>query len=75
MFKQVDTLEPDRQLEFLDVLHVTNQTAKGGFITKYFTKKTDQNWCLLNGSSHQPLSVYKSIVFGEAVRLRKLNET
>ena len=75
MFKQVDTLEPDRQLEFLDVLHVTDQTAKGGFITKYFTKKTDQNWCLLNGSSHHPLSVYKSIVFGEAVRLRKLNET
>ena len=39
MFKQVDTLEPDRQLEFLDVLHVTDQTAKGGFITKIFYKE------------------------------------
>ena len=43
VFKQMDTSEPGRQLEFLDVLHVMHQTAKGGFITKNFTKKTAQN--------------------------------
>ena len=64
VFKQIDTSEPDRQLEFLDVLHVMDQTAKGEFITKNLTKKTAQNRCFLNGSSHHPLSVYKSIVFG-----------
>ena len=49
VFKQIDISEPDRLLEFLDVLHVTDQTAKEGFITKTFTKKTAQNWCFLNG--------------------------
>ena len=43
VFKQIDASEPDRQLEFLDVLHVTDQTAKRGFVTKNFTKKTAQN--------------------------------
>ena len=67
LFQQIDTLEPDTQLELLDVLHVTDQTANGGFITKNFSKKTAQNCCFLNGSSHNPFSVYKSIVFEEAV--------
>ena len=39
LFKQIDTSEPDRKLEFLDVLRVIDQTAKGRFITKNFTKK------------------------------------
>ena len=30
VFKQIDTSKPDRQLEFLDVLQVTDQTAEGG---------------------------------------------
>ena len=67
VFKQIDTSEPDRQLKFLNVLHVTDQTAKGGFITKNFTTKASQNRYFLNGSSHHLLNVYKSIVFGEAV--------
>ena len=53
---------------------MTNQTAKGGFITKNFTKKTAQNRCFLNGSLYYPLNIYKLIAFGEAVRLRRLNE-
>ena len=47
LFKQIDTSEPDRQLEFLDVLRVIDQTAKGRFITKNLTKKTAQNRCFL----------------------------
>ena len=68
VLKQINTSEPYRQLEFLNVLNVTDQTAIGGFITKNCTKKTTQNRCFLNGSSHHPIYVYKSIVFGEVVR-------
>ena len=64
----------DNKLEFLDVLHVTTLNAKSGFITKKFIKSTAKNRYFLNGASHHPTSVYKSIVFGEAVRLRRLNE-
>ena len=64
----------DNKLEFLDVLHVTTLNAKGGFITKNFIKSTAKDRCFLNGASHHPTSVYKSIGFGEAVQLRRLNE-
>ena len=74
VFKQIDTSEPDRELEFLIFLHETDQTAKEGFITKTFYKQNSPKLVFLNGSSHNPLNVYKSIVFGEAVRLRRLND-
>ena len=44
------------------------------FITKSFTKSTAKDRCFLNGISHHYTSVYKSIVFEEAVRLYRLNE-
>ena len=46
---------------------------QGGFITKNFLKSTAKDRCFFS-ASHHPTSVYKSIVFGEAVRLRRLNE-
>ena len=39
-----------------------------------FCKIYSRSLCFLNGASHHPTSKYKSIVFGEAVRLRRLNE-
>ena len=56
------------------MLHVTTPNAKGGFITRNFIKSTAKDRCLLNGASHHSTSVYKSIVFGEAVQLRRLIE-
>ena len=50
--------------------HITTLNAKGSFITKNFIKSTAKDQCFLNGASHHPTSIYKSIVFGEAVRLR-----
>ena len=44
------------------------------FFTKNFIKSTAKDRCFLNGASHHPTSVYKSIIFGEVVRLRRLNE-
>ena len=39
VFKQMDTSEPDRQLEFLDVLHVMHQTAKEDLLQKILLRK------------------------------------
>ena len=61
-------------MQFFDVLHVTNLNAKGGFITKNFIKSTAKDRCFLYGASHHPTTVYKSIAFGEAVQLCRLNE-
>ena len=74
VFNSINTKNMDNKLEFLDVLHVTTLNAKGGFITKSFIKSTAKDRCFLNGASHHPTSVYKSIIFGEAVQLRRLNE-
>ena len=63
------------KLEFLNVEHQTDDSFKGGFFTKNFVKPTATDRCFLHGHSHHPPNVYKSIVFGEAVRLRRLNES
>ena len=73
LFNSINTGKINNELEFLDVLHVTTVNAKGGFITKNFIESTAKDRCFLNGASHHPTSVYKSIVFGEAIRLGRLN--
>ena len=45
-----------------------------GFYTKDFFKPTATERTFLHGKSHHPPAVFKSIVCGEAVRLRRLNE-
>ena len=72
VFNSINTRKIDNEL--LDVLHVTTLNAKGGFITKNFIKSTAKDRCFPNGAPHHPTSVYKSIVFGEAVRLCRLHE-
>ena len=58
------------------MLHGTTLNAKCGFITKNFIKFTAKNRCFLHGALHHPTPVYlyKSIVFGEAVRFHRFNE-
>ena len=65
----------ENQLEFLDVLHICNATARIGFVTKDFQKPTTIYRCFLNGASHHPPHVFRSIVHGESIRMRRLNET
>ena len=76
-FRQIQTgsLEQNTSMEFLDVDHVIDSTAVGGFYTKEFIKPTALNRTFLHGKSHHPISVFKSIVFGEAMRMRRLNES
>ena len=47
----------------------------GGFYTRDFVKPTALDRTFLNGKSFHPTHIFKSIVFSEAVRLRRLNKT
>jgi len=59
-------------MEFLDVEHQLDPHSPGGFYTRDFTKPMAVDRTFLHGKSHHPPTVYKSVVFGEAVRLRRL---
>ena len=39
-----------------------------------FDKPTSVGWRFIHGSSHHPPSTFKSITFGEAIRLKRLNQ-
>ena len=43
-------------------------------MTKNFVKPTAKERQFINGKSHHPQSTFKSILFGEAIRLRRLNQ-
>ena len=58
----------------MEILHVSNATARIGFVTKDFQKPTAINRCFWNGASHHPPHVFRSIVYGESIRMRRLNE-
>ena len=73
-FRSVNTQEPNSRVEFLDVEHVTQSDASGGLITRDFVKPTALDRCFLNGKFFHPYHIFKSIVFGEAVRLHRINE-
>jgi len=67
-------MEADGSVELLDVHHCLAPNEKYGFITNDFVKATAEHRCFISGLSHQPCSTFKSIVFGEAIRMRRLNE-
>ena len=73
-FKTICTNDYNSQIEFLDVLHQPMMNAKKGFIIRDFVKPTAINRTFLDGRSYHPTHVYKSIIIGEAKRLRRLNE-
>ena len=74
IFRKITTLDIDASLEFLDVEHIVNHHYSGGFFTKNYIKPTSVQRLFLNGKSYHPRSVFKSIVFGESTRLRRLCE-
>ena len=74
-FRYVNTAELGSCLEFLDVEHKIDNSHFGGFYTRDFVKPTALDRTFLNGKSFHPTHIFKSIVFSEAVRLRRLNET
>lgn len=74
-FRKCSTSDQNGEVEFLDLLHVIDPSTHVGFITTAFTKPTALGCRFINGRSHHPPHVFKSIVYGEAIRLRRLNET
>ena len=60
---------------FLDVEHKINSNFAGGFYTRNFVKPTVIDCTFLNGKSFHPQHIFKSIVFSESIRLRRLNES
>jgi hypothetical protein len=74
VFRSINTEEEGKSLEFLDVNHIICKNTRGGFYTKNFVKPTSTDRLFLNGLSHHPRSVFKSIVFSESTRMRRLNE-
>ena len=76
LFRRICTEENQQQsrMEFLDVEHQIDRKSVAGFFTRDYTKPTAMERTFLHGQSHHLPAVFKSIVFGEAVRLRRLNE-
>ena len=74
IFRSINTDDTNSSLEFLDVDHIICQNTKGGFYTKNYIKPTALERVFLNGLSHHPRSVFKSIIFSESIRLRRLCE-
>ena len=73
-FRQACIAEKTGEVEFLDVNHCVTIEDDFGFVTKDFVKPTAEGRQFINGISHHPQTTFKSILFGEAIRLRRLNQ-
>ena len=74
-FRKVSTNETGKSVELLDVLYMVDNYNKFKFFTTSFIKETATKRLLLSGNSYHYLCIFKSIVFVESIRLRRLNET
>ena len=73
-FRQACTAKKTGEFEFLDVNHCVTIEDDFGFVTKDFVKPTAEGRQFIDGNSHHPQTAFKSILFGEAIRLRRLNQ-
>ena len=73
-FTQKQIPRQNDKFEFLDVNHCVTIEDDFGFVTKDFVKPTAEGRQFINGNSHHPQTTFKSILFGEAVTLRRLNQ-
>ena len=74
-FRMINTANSGSTLKFLDVEHKIDSSYSCGFFTKNFIKPTATNRLFLNGQSYHLPHVFKSIVYPEAIRKRRLNES
>ena len=73
-FRQACTADQKGEVEFLDVNHRITTDGYFGFVTKDFMKPTAEGRRFINGKSYHSKSTFKSILFGEVIRLRRLNQ-
>ena len=74
IFRHVHAESDVKEVEFLDVNHVINENDSANFITRDFVKPTAVGRVFLNGTSYHQTSTFKSILKGECLRMRRLNE-
>ena len=74
IFRHVHAESEQKEVEFLDVNHIIDKDDPAYFITKDFVKPTAIGRVFLNGTSYHPVSTFKSILKGECLRMRRLNE-
>ena len=74
-FRCVNTAKSRSCLEFWDVEHKIDNNHICGFYTRDFVKPPALDCTFLNRKSFHPTHIFKSPVFSEAVRLRRLNKT
>ena len=74
IFREISHQSKNKELEFLDVNHIIDEEEKGAFYVRNYIKPTAINRVYINGRSYHPRSIYKSIVFSESIRLRRLCE-
>ena len=73
-FRQACTAEKTGEVEFLDVNHCVTIEDDFGLVNKDFVKPTVEGRQFINGNSHHQQTTFKSILFGKAIRLRRLNQ-
>ena len=73
-FRQACTADQKGEVEFLDDNHCITTDDAFGFVTEDFVKSTAEGRQFINGKSHHPQSTLKSILFGQAIWLRRLNQ-
>jgi len=59
-------------VEFQDVSPFISIEDDFGFVTKDFEKPTAEGRQFINRNSDHPKAIFKSALFGEAIRLRRL---
>ena len=74
IFRHVHAESEQKEVEFLDVNHIIDKDDPAYFITRDFVKPTAIGRVFLNGTSYHPVSTFKSILKGECLRMRRLNE-
>ena len=74
-FRHIHRHSKEKAVEFLDVNHhLETNDGHDDFYTTDFVKPTATNRVFVNGKSYHPSSTYKSVLKGEAGRLRRNNE-
>ena len=58
----------------MPAMFVTDGVVSAGFVAKDFQKHTATYRCFLNGASHHPPHTFRSIVYAECIRMRRLNK-
>jgi len=73
-FRQACTADQKGEVGFLHVKHCKSTDDDFGFVTRDFTKPTAEGRQYINEKSNHPKSTFKSILFREGLRLRRLNQ-